>query len=69
MDQVFTAIKQLREVNSALLSKEKEFHAAIRTNDGETMQRLRVEMAEIFVQSDAALATLQGALKRVEDKA
>jgi hypothetical protein len=68
MDRVFVAMKQLREVNSVLLSKEKEFHAAIRSEDTEAMRRLRMEMAAIFPQSDAALAALQCALKRVEQK-
>jgi hypothetical protein len=68
MDRVFDALQQLREVNSVLLSKEKEFHAAVRSNDDETMRRLRVELAEIFTQSDAAIAALQVALKRVEEK-
>jgi hypothetical protein len=68
MDRVFNAMRQLREVNSRVLSKEKDFHAAIRSDDTEAMKRLRTEMAEIFTQSDSALAALQSALKRIEQK-
>jgi hypothetical protein len=68
MDRVFNALQQLKEVNSVLLSKEKELHAAIRADDVKAMRRLRVELTKGFAQSDAALAELQLALKRVEQK-
>jgi hypothetical protein len=61
MDQVVAALEHVRAIQTQLLAKEREMHAAIRAGEGETIRKLQMELTELFARSEAAFQALNRA--------